>query len=120
MEHKTKTTEFVIDAEGQVVGRLATKIAALLQGKNTAAYNPRLAGSNRVIVKNASKVKFTGQKETQKEYYHHTSYQGHLRAKPVADMRKSTPEKIVEYAVFNMLPKNRLRQVRMNHLKIEA
>ena len=120
MAESNKTKEFVIDAEGQIVGRLATKIALILQGKNTAAYEPRLSGGNRVIVKNAAKVKFSGNKETQKEYYHHTSYQGHLRAKNVEAMRASTPEKIVEWAVFNMLPKNKLRQVRMNRLKIQA
>lgn len=119
MEKKTQLKEYTIDAEGQIVGRLATKIAAILQGRTSAAYNPRLPGGNRVIVKNAAKVKFSGLKETQKMYYHHTSYQGHLREKPVGDMRKRTPEKIVQYAVFNMLPKNKLRQVRMNRLKIE-
>ncbi len=119
METKEKIKEFVIDAEGQIVGRLATKISAILQGKTSAAYEPRLAGGNRVIVKNAAKVKFSGKKETDKMYYHHTSYQGHLREKPVEEMRKRTPERIVEYAVFNMLPKNKLRQVRMNRLKIE-
>src|SRR5438105_670398 len=87
MEKVTKLKEFVIDAEGQIVGRLATKIAAILQGKTSAAYEPRLPGGNRVVVKNASKVKFSGNKETQKMYYHHTSYQGHLREKPVEEMR---------------------------------
>lgn len=120
MESKTQIKEYVIDAEGQILGRLATKIAAILQGRTSAAYNPRLAGNNRVVVKNAAKVQFTGQKETQKMYYHHTSYQGHLREKPVEEMRKRTPTRIVEYAVFNMLPKNKLRQVRMNRLKVEA
>ncbi len=119
-EVKVKTTEYVIDAEGQIVGRLATKIAAILQGKTSAAYEPRLSGGNRVVVKNAAKVKFSGTKEKQKMYYHHTSYQGHLREKNVESMRATTPERIVEYAVFNMLPKNKLRQVRMNRLKIEA
>jgi large subunit ribosomal protein L13 len=120
MEKKNEIKEYVIDAEGQIVGRLATKIAMILQGKTSAAYEPRLPGGNRVVVKNAAKVKFSGNKEVQKEYYHHTSYQGHLRAKSVQDMRASTPERIVEYAVYNMLPKNKLRQVRMNRLKIQA
>lgn len=120
METKNKIKEYVIDAEGKVLGRLATQIAGILQGRTSAAYNPRLAGGNRVVVKNAAKVRFSGQKETQKEYYHHTGYQGHLYAKSVEKMRKQTPARIVEYAVFNMLPKNRLRQVRMNRLKIEA
>ncbi len=120
METKPKKTEYVFDGEGQIVGRLAVKIATILQGKTSAAYEPRLSGTNFVVVTNASKVKFSGSKETQKLYYHHTSYQGHLREKPVAEMRKSTPERILEYAVFNMLPKNKLRQLRMNRLKIQA
>ncbi len=117
---KQETKQFEIDAAGQVLGRVAAKIAVLLQGKNTAAYNPRLPGSNVVVVKNAGKVVVTGKKEQQKEYYHHTGYQGHLRAKPIAEMRKSNPTRILEYAVYNMLPKNRLRPGRMKRLKITA
>jgi large subunit ribosomal protein L13 len=74
MEKKTQLKEYTIDAEGQIVGRLATKIAAILQGRTSAAYNPRLPGGNRVIVKNAAKVKFSGLKETQKMYYHHAQH----------------------------------------------
>lgn len=120
MADKMEKKEYVFDADGQILGRLASKIAVILQGKTSAAYNPRLAGTSRVIVKNAAKVKFSGNKETQKEYYHHTGYQGHLRAKPVHEMRKSTPERILHYAVYNMLPKNKLRPARMKRLKIEA
>lgn len=117
---KIEKKEFVFDADGQVLGRLASKIAGILQGKTAATYNPRLPGSNRVIVKNAGKVRFSGNKENQKEYYHHTGYQGHLRTQPLAEMRKATPERILQYAVYNMLPKNRLRPGRMKRLKIEA
>ena len=113
-----KTFEF--DAEGQILGRLAAKIAGILQGKTDAAYEPRLAGNNIVIVKNAGKIKVSGNKEIQKEYYHHTGYQGHLRTKPFAEMRKRNPTRMLEYAVYNMLPKNRLRPTRMKRLKISA
>ena len=112
--------KFEFDAEGQILGRLAAKIAGILQGKTSAAYEPRLAGSNIVVVTNAGKVKVSGKKEDQKEYYHHTSFQGHLRTKPIADMRKTNPTRILEYAVYNMLPKNRLRPTRMKRLKITA
>jgi len=117
---KEPIKKYEFDAEGQVLGRLASKIATILQGKTSAAYDPRLLGNNMVFVKNAGKIKVTGKKEEQKEYHHHTGYQGHLRTKPIAEMRKRNPTRILEYAVYNMLPKNRLRAVRMRRLKIEA
>lgn len=120
MTSKQVVKEFQFDAEGQILGRLAAKIAVLLQGKGTAAYNPRLMGDARVVVKNAGKIAVSGKKEEQKEYYHHTGYQGHLRTKPLAEMRKSNPTRMLEWAVYNMLPKNRLRPGRMKRLKIEA
>lgn len=118
--NKQPTKQFEFDAEGQVLGRLAAKIAVILQGKTSATYEPRLPGNTVVMVKNASKIKVTGKKEEQKEYYHHTGYQGHLRTQPIAEMRRRHPERILEYAVYNMLPKNRLRPGRMKRLKITA
>jgi large subunit ribosomal protein L13 len=117
---KQPVKQFEFNAEGEILGRLAAKIAIILQGKTSAAYEPRLMGNNVVIVKNAAKIKVSGKKETQKEYYHHTGYQGHLRTKPLAEMRKTNPTRMLEYAVYNMLPKNRLRPGRMRRLKIEA
>jgi large subunit ribosomal protein L13 len=114
-----KKTQHVIDASGQTLGRLATQIAALLQGKNTPAYNPRFISGNVVVVKNASKVKVSGNKDTQKVYYKHTGYMGHLKEKPYKDQFAKDPRRVIEYAVFNMLPKNWIRQDRMNNLKIE-
>lgn len=114
-----KKTQHVIDASGQTLGRLATQVANLLQGKNTPAYNPRLIGATVVVVKNASKIKITGNKETQKVYYKHTGYMGHLKEKPYKDQFMKDPRRVIEYAVFNMLPKNFIRQRRMNNLKIE-
>jgi large subunit ribosomal protein L13 len=120
MADKQQTKQYEFDAANEVLGRLAAKIAVILQGKTDAAYEPRLAGNNVVIVKNASKVKVSGKKEVQKEYYHHTGYQGHLRTKPLGEMRKTNPCRMIEYAVYNMLPKNRLRPTRMKRLKITA
>lgn len=117
---KQETKQFEFDAANETLGRLAAKIAVILQGKTTAAYEPRLAGAAVVVVKNASKIKVSGKKEDQKEYYHHTGYQGHLRTKPLAEMRKTNPTRMLEYAVYNMLPKNRLRPGRMKRLKITA
>lgn len=114
-----RKVQHVIDASGQTLGRLATQVAALLQGKNTPAYNPRLIGSNVVVVKNASKVKIGGNKEISKIYYRHTGYMGHLKEKTYRDVFAKDPRRVIEYAVFNMLPKNFIRQKRMNNLKIE-
>lgn len=121
METKKGTvTSHTFDATDQILGRLAAKIAVLLQGKTSATYEPRLMGDASVIVKNAAKIKVTGKKATQKEYYHHTGYQGHLRTKPFSSLLEKHPARILEYAVYNMLPKNRLRPGRMKRLKIEA
>jgi len=116
---KGEKIQHVIDASGQTLGRLASQIAVLLQDKNTAAYLPRLAGKNVVVVKNASKLVVSGNKATQKVYYRHTGYMGHLREKPFKIMFKETPEIILKKAVYNMLPKNWLRQRRMNRLIVE-
>ncbi len=111
--------EHIIDAKNQKLGRLASKIALILQGKNKADYEPRLEGKDKVTVKNASKVVLTGRKADQKVYHYHTGYMGHLRTIPFKDMLAKHPERDLEWAVYNMLPKNFLRQKRMNRLTIE-
>ncbi len=111
--------QHTIDAQGKRLGRIASEAAVILQGKKHADYNPRLKGEDRVVIKNASKVEVSGQKYTQKIYYRHTGYMGHLKEKNFALMFEQSPEKVIRKAVFNMLPKNKLRRSRMNHLKIE-
>ena len=111
--------EHVIDATNQKLGRLATKIALILQGKNSVDYQPRLEGGDTVIVKNGSRVVLTGKKAEQKVYHRHTGYMGHLRTISFKDMQARHPERILEWAVYNMLPKNFLRQKRMNRLTVE-
>ncbi|MDP2629174.1 MAG: 50S ribosomal protein L13 [Candidatus Harrisonbacteria bacterium] len=114
-------TEYIFDAEGKILGRLATEISVILQGKHKASYEPRLAGTDRVVVKNASKIKVTGRKMTDKIYYRQRSQRpGGLKATSLAELLKKKPTEAVYNAVFNMLPKNRLRQKRMNRLTIEA
>lgn len=119
-EKKIQKTEHVIDATGRAIGRVASEVATLLQGKTHANYLPRLAGGDSVTVKNASKVKINGQKLIQKTYYHHTGYRGHLKEESLQQVMEKNPTEAVRRAVFNMLPKNWLRQKRMNRLKIEA
>lgn len=117
---KKPRQQHVIDASDQILGRLATRVAHILQGKESADYLPRLAGSNVVIVKNASKIKVSGNKADAKLYHRHTGYQGHLYTKTYRQTVAADPTQALRLAVFNMLPKNFLRQRRMNRLKIEA
>jgi large subunit ribosomal protein L13 len=112
-------TQHVIDAEGQVLGRLATQIARILQGKHRVSYLPREAGDDVVIVKNAAKIVTTKDKAEKKIYYRHTGYMGHLKEQPFKAIFERDPAEVLRRAVFNMLPKNFIRQKRMNRLKIE-
>lgn len=117
---KKPRQQHIIDATDQILGRLATQVAVLLQGKNEPDYLPRLSGSNVVIVKNAGKIKVTRNKADTKLYHRHTGYQGHLYTKTYRQVVEADPTEALRLAVFNMLPKNYLRQRRMNRLKIEA
>lgn len=110
----------VIDAQGKVLGRLASHIAHILQGKHEASYDPRLPGGDSVTVKNASHIVLTGRKLATKVYYRHAGKLGHLKEKNVADVLEKKPTWVLRHAVNLMLPKNRLRAVRMRRLKIEA
>lgn len=110
--------EYIIDAAGKILGRVASEVALILQDKKSPSYNPRLIGNVRVVVKNAKKVKISGNKAKQKIYYHHTGYIGHLRARTFEQLFAQSPERVIWKAVYNMLPKNRLRKARMKKLKI--
>ena len=99
---------YVIDAEGQTLGRLATKVATVLRGKNKAIYTPNVDCGDYVIIINASKVKLTGNKLDQKMYYNHSGYTGGLRERTAKVMLEKYPEEMVERAVKGMLPHNRL------------
>lgn len=98
----------IIDAESQVLGRLATKVATLIRGKHKASFTPHVDCGDNVIVINAEKVKLTGNKLEDKKYIRHTGYPGGQRVASPKTMLMKTPEKIVEMAVKGMLPKNRL------------
>ncbi len=110
----------LIDVKDQVLGRQATKIATLLIGKHKKTYTPHLDMGDNVVVINAGQVRLTGRKEEQKTYYRYSGYPGGLKKTPVARMRKEHPARIIELAVRNMLPKNRLQDPRMTRLKVFA
>ncbi len=112
--------EYKIDATNKILGRLATEIAVLLQAKNSVHYEPRLAGNVRVVVENASKIKFSGKKFSQKLYRHHTGYLGHLKSQTLRQLFEKDIREILKKAVWNMLPKNKLRSKRIKNLIIHA
>ena len=98
----------LVDAENKVLGRLAVKIANILSGKNNSRYTPNADLGDFVVVVNAEKVKVTGNKPKQKNYYHHSGYPGGLKVKNFEKMQDDSPEKIIKKAVKGMLPKNKL------------
>ena len=117
IEHKW----FVVDAEGMVLGRLASEIARIIRGKHKPIFTPHMDTGDGVIVINASKVKVTGRKLEQKNYFRHTGYMGHERFTPLATMLAKHPERVIEKAVYGMLPKTTLgRQVLRRKLRVYA
>ncbi len=111
---------FVVDADGQTLGRMAVKIANMLRGKNKPTFTPHVDTGDNVVVINAGKVKMTGKKAENKVYYRHTGYIGHLKSATAKQMLEKHPERIIEYAVYGMLPNNRLRKNFMKKLKVYA
>ena len=112
---------FVIDAEGVVLGRLASVVSMRLRGKHKPLYTPNVDCGDNIIIVNAEKVRLTGNKPEQKKYFRHTGYMGHERFTPVAKMLKQHPERVIQYAVWGMLPKGTLgRQVLRKKLKVYA
>jgi large subunit ribosomal protein L13 len=111
---------YVVDATDQPLGRLASKIAIILQGKHKPTYTPHFDVGDYVIVVNAEKVKLTGKKWEQKLYRHHTGYVGHLREIPYEELVKVHPDWPIKLAVKRMLPKNNLGRRMLRKLKIYA
>ncbi|MDQ0352465.1 large subunit ribosomal protein L13 [Alkalibacillus filiformis] len=99
---------YVVDAEGQTLGRLATEVATLLRGKHKPSYTPHVDTGDNVIIINAEKIELTGKKLTDKMYYRHSNYPGGLKERTAEEMRANYPEKMLEQAVKGMLPKNKL------------
>ena len=109
---------YIADAEGKTLGRFASEIAKVLRGKHKPTFTPNLDMGDFVIVVNADKVKLSGNKETNKTYFKHSGYIGSTTFTKLDHMRRTHPERIVEKAVWGMLPKNRLGRSIIKHLKV--
>ena len=109
---------FTVDAEGQTLGRLASKVAKIIRGKHKPNFTPHADCGDNVIVINASKVSFSGEKLVDKEYIRYTGYPGGQRSTTVQEMLSKNPERIVEKAIKGMLPKNKLGRRLFSNLKV--
>jgi large subunit ribosomal protein L13 len=116
--HEVRRDWVVIDAQDQVIGRVATEVARRLRGKHKTCYTPHVDTGDFVIVVNAAKVKSTGNKEQGKMYWRHTGYPGGIKSTALGRMRQTHPERIIEIAVKGMLPKNPLGRAMFRKLKV--
>ena len=111
---------FVVDADDQVLGRLATRVAHVLRGKHKPTFAPHMDGGDFVVIVNAEKIRLTGNKAEQKLWHRHSGYPGGLTSVPFARLLVERPEKVVEKAIVGMLPKNRLGRHMARKLKVYA
>ena len=111
---------YVVDAQGQTLGRLATRVATILRGKHKPIFTPHVDCGDYVVIINAEKIHTTGQKMTQKKYYRHSGYPGGLREIALKDQLQKFPNRVLESAVRGMLPKNRLGRKMFHKLKVYA
>ena len=113
----TKRKKIALDASGQIVGRLATKIAMILMGKNKPDFQRHIDTGDKVEVSNIKEIRFTGKKGISKEYRHHSLHPGGLKIKTAQTLSKEDPEEILLHAVSRMLPKNKMRPQRLLRIK---
>ncbi len=118
--HQVERQWFVVDAQGQTLGRLATQVATILRGKHKPIYTPHVDCGDYVIVVNANQIHVTGQKLDQKMYYRHSGYPGGLKQSTLRRRLETHPERVIESAVRGMLPKNRLGRKMFKKLKVYA
>jgi large subunit ribosomal protein L13 len=111
---------YVVDAEGQTLGRLATRVADTLRGKRKPTYTPHVDTGDFVVVVNAEKIAVTGAKLQQKLYYRHSGYPGGLRSRTLAEQLERRPAEVIRKAVKGMLPRNRLGRAQLGKLKVYA
>ncbi len=125
---KTKTLKisdieknwWIADADSQILGRLASKVAQVIRGKHKVNYVPHLDNGDCVVIINAEKIMVTGKKEEKKSYFRHTGYAGGVKTTSLSHMRRTYPERIIEKAVMGMLPHNKLGRRMLKHLKVYA
>lgn len=115
---RSTTDDITIDASGRILGRLASEIAVLLRGKDDPNFAPNKYPKRRIIVTNLNKVRVTGKKVKQKLYKTHSGYLGHLKEISYENMFERNPKRVLEWAIYGMLPKNRLRSRMMQNLEI--
>jgi large subunit ribosomal protein L13 len=118
--HEIERKWFVVDAQGQTLGRLAAQVATVLRGKHKPIYTPHVDCGDYVIVVNADKIHVTGQKLDDKIYYRHSNYPGGLKQVTLRRQLQTHPERVIEAAVRGMLPKNRLGRKMFKKLKVYA
>ena len=111
---------FVVDATDKVLGRLSSEIARRLRGKHKPEYTPHVDTGDYIVVINAEKIRVTGNKESDKMYYHHSGYIGNLKSINLANLRKKHPDRIIKQSVKGMLPKNSLGRAMFKKLKVYA
>lgn len=111
---------WLVDASGETLGRLATRIATLLEGKHKPTYSPHIDTGDHVVVVNAARIRVTGNKLEQKIYYRHSNYPGGLKEESLSRLLKRRPELVIERAVKGMLPQNRLGRAMFKKLKVYA
>lgn len=116
---KTEKETITIDATNQSPGRLASRIAVILRGKDKVGYEPNIAGTTKVLVENVKHLKFTGRKLEQKEYLKHSNYPGGLKKTPMSRVFAKKPAEVLHHAVWNMLPKNKTRDKIIKNLIIK-
>lgn len=118
--NEVKRKWYVVDANGKILGRLASQIATILRGKHKPIYSPHMDVGDHVIIINAEKIRVTGKKASVKRYYRYTGYPGGLRFDTYSDLIKKHPERILEKAIWGMLPHNKLGRKMYKKLKIYA
>jgi len=118
--HEVERKWFVVDAEGQTLGRLASEVAAILRGKNKPTFTPNVDTGDHVIIINAEKIELTGNKLQGKIYYRHTQFAGGLKQRTAGEMKEKYPVQMLELAVKGMLPKNSLGRQTFKKLHVYA
>ena len=119
-EHETEKKWFVVNAEGKILGRLATQVASRLRGKHKAIFTPHADTGDFIVVTNADKIMLTGKKWEEKKYYRHSGYPSGLKETTAKTLHQKRPEDLLKFAVKGMLPKNSLGRRQLKKLKIYA